>query len=217
MTNLRDAEQAAGLGAWAVGIVHDENSPRFCPPGTAAEIGAALKRRCEVVGVFVNPTLDEVAEAVENASLTAVQLHGDEGPEFCEEAARRTGAKVIKAVAVHDGGDVRGAEVFRTNFHLFDAYVPGLRGGTGQTFDWKLLGERRSTVPMILAGGLNPANAAEAVAAARPFAIDVTSGVESEPGRKDAKLVEALFEAVPSADEVEETYREARKREEARG
>jgi phosphoribosylanthranilate isomerase len=199
MTSIADAEHAAGLGAWAVGIIHDPKSPRYCPPDEAAAIGAALKRRCEVVGVFVNPTLDEVAEAAENASLTMVQLHGDEGPEFCEETARRTGAKVMKAFQVKSAGDVRAAKAFRTDFHLFDAYVPGIRGGTGQTFDWALLGERRSTVPMVLAGGLGPGNAAEAVAAARPFAIDVTSGVEAEPGRKDRKLVEALFEALASA------------------
>src|ERR1700730_2934495 len=109
MTNLPDAEHAAGLGAWAVGLIHDRQSPRFCPPDTATAIGAALKRRCEVVGVFVNPTLDEVAMAVQNAGLTIVQLHGGEGPEFCEEVARRSGAKVMKAVQVRSAGDVRAA------------------------------------------------------------------------------------------------------------
>lgn len=196
MTSLADAEQAAELGAWAVGLIHDAESPRLVEPGVAAEIGAALKRRTEVVGVFVNPTLDQVAEAAENAGLSMIQLHGDEGPDFCEEVARRTGAKVMKALRVHDSGDVRSAEVYRTDFHLFDAYVPGVRGGTGQTFDWALLGERRSQIPMVLAGGLNPDNAAEAVAAARPFAIDVVSGVEAEPGVKDPEKVRALFEAV---------------------
>jgi phosphoribosylanthranilate isomerase len=196
MTNLADAEQAVELGAWAIGLIHDENSPRLVAPDVAAEIGAALKRRCEVVGVFVNPTLDELADAAENANLTMLQLHGDEGPELCEEAARRTGAKVMKAVQVRDSGDVRSAEVFRTDFHLFDAYVPGVRGGTGRTFDWTLLGERRSTVPMVLAGGLNPGNAADAIAAAKPFAIDVVSGVEAEPGVKDPEKVAALFAAV---------------------
>ena len=196
MTSLADAEQAAELGAWAIGLIHHADSPRFVAPDTAAQIGAALKRRCEVVGVFVNATLDEVARAAENAQLTILQLHGDEGTEFCEEAARRTGAKVMKAFQVRDGGDVRGAEAYRTDFHLFDAYSTDLRGGTGQSFDWGLLGERRSQIPMVLSGGLTPGNVAEAAAAAHPFAVDVVSGVEAEPGRKDPRKVEAFFEAL---------------------
>jgi phosphoribosylanthranilate isomerase len=196
MTNLADAEQAAELGAWAIGLIHYEGSPRYVPPDTAAQIGAALKRRCEVAGVFVNATLDQVAAAAENAQLTILQLHGDEGTEFCEEAARRTGAKVMKAFQVSDAGDVRAAEAFRTDFHLFDARVPDLRGGTGQTFDWSLLSERRSQIPMVLSGGLTPENVNEAIDTAHPFAVDVVTGVEAEPGVKDPKLVEAFFEAV---------------------
>jgi phosphoribosylanthranilate isomerase len=196
MTNLADAEQAAELGAWAVGLIHYEKSPRHVAPDVAAAVGAALKRRCEVVGVFVNATLDEIAQAAENAQLTMVQLHGDEGAEFCEEVARRTGAKVMKAFQVSDAGDVRAAEAFRTDFHLFDAYAPDLYGGTGHTFDWALLGQRRSQIPMVLSGGLTPDNVAEAIASAHPFAVDVVSGVEVEPGRKDPALVEAFFQAV---------------------
>src|SRR5918996_4202893 len=122
-----DAELAAGLGAWAVGLVHHRDSPRFCPPDVAAEIGAALKRRCEVVGVFVNPTLDELHDAVEAAELTMIQLPGDEGPSFCAEAARRTGAKVMKALQVRSSADIRAAEAYRTDLHLFDAYSEALR------------------------------------------------------------------------------------------
>ncbi len=196
MTNLADAEQAAELEAWAIGLIHHRESPRYVPPETAAEIGAALKRRTEIAGVFVNATLDEIAEATENAGLTIVQLHGDEGPEFCEEVARRTGAKVMKALQVRDAGDVRAAEVFRTDFHLFDAHSSSLRGGTGQSFDWGLVAGRRSQVPMVLAGGLTPENVAGAISVVHPFAIDVVSGVEAEPGKKDPAKVEALFEAV---------------------
>ena len=199
MTNLGDAERAAELGAWAIGLIRHEPSPRFCPPDVAAEIGAALKRRCEIVGVFVNPTLDELDEAVENAELTVVQLHGDEGPSFCAEAARRTGAKVMKAIQVRSNADVRAAEAYRTDFHLFDAYSEALRGGTGQTFDWAILGERQSKVPMVLSGGLTPGNVADAIAAARPYAVDVATGVEADPGRKDYRLMEAFFEAAAGA------------------
>lgn len=199
ITDRVDAERAAVLGAWAIGLVHAAESPRRCPPEIAAEIGAALKRRCEIVGVFVNPTLSELDVAVENAGLTILQLHGDEGPELCEEAARRTGAKVMKAFRVASAGDVRAAEAYRTDFHLFDARHPELRGGTGQTFDWALLGERRSAVPMVLSGGLDPDNVAEAIAVARPYAVDVASGVEVSPGRKDPHLLASFFERAESA------------------
>ena len=198
ITNLADAEEAVGLGAWAIGLIHAD-SPRRCDPSVAAEIGAAVRRRAEVAGVFVNPTLDEVAEAVESESLTMVQLSGDEGPSFCTEVARRTGAKVAKAIHVSSAADLHAAEVFRTDHHLFDARLPGRRGGTGQTFDWELLARHHSGVPAILAGGLRPDNVAEAIRVARPFAVDVASGVESEPGRKDLARLAAFFDAVQSA------------------
>ena len=196
ITNLDDAREAARLGAWAIGLNHYPPSPRFCEPDAAVEISAALRRRLEVVGVFVNPTLDEVVAAAENESLTMVQLHGAEGPAFCREAARRTGCKVIKAVRVHSTADVRGAEAFRTDFHLMDAHRPGTHGGTGESFDWELLADRSSEVPLILAGGLTPENVDEAIAVAHPFAVDVASGVEAEPGVKDHALIAAFAERV---------------------
>jgi phosphoribosylanthranilate isomerase len=194
-TSLADAQEAARLGAWALGVIYAEQCPRRCDPAVAAEIGAALRRRCEIVGVFVNPTLEEVNREVENAGLTMVQLSGDEGPAFCTEVARRTGAKVMKAIRVSSAAEIHGAEAFRTDFHLFDTRRPGLFGGTGQTFDWDLLTHRRSTVPAVLAGGLTPANVADAIAIASPYAVDVVSGVESEPGRKDHDALAAFFAA----------------------
>ncbi len=194
MTSLADAEHAAAHGAWAIGLIHHRDSPRFVQPEVAEEVGAALKRRCEVAGVFVNSTLDEVIDAAERESLTMLQLHGEEGPSFCVEAGRRTGAKVIKAMRIKSAADVRAAEAFRTDFHLFDAYWHGLHGGTGQSFDWDLVAKRRSKVPMILAGGLTAENVAGAVDLVKPFAVDVVSGVEAEPGRKDHAKVEAFLE-----------------------
>ena len=198
LTRLGDVERAVELGAWAIGLNHWEHSPRRIDPARAAEIGQAMKRRCEVAGVFVNPNLDEVAEAVENEALTMVQLHGDEGPSFCAEVRRRTGAKVIKVLRVRSAADVQAAEAFRTGFHMFDAHHPKY-GGTGESFDWELAAGRHSKVPLILAGGLRPENVAESISVVRPFAVDVASGVESEPGIKDPKLLEALFEAVRGA------------------
>jgi phosphoribosylanthranilate isomerase len=128
-----------------------------------------------------------------------VQLHGEEGPSFCDEVARRTGAKVIKALRVRSAADVKAAESFRTDFHMFDAHQAVAPGGTGESFDWELAAGRRSKVPLILAGGLRPENVAEAISVVRPFAVDVASGVESEPGIKDPALLEALFEAVRGA------------------
>jgi phosphoribosylanthranilate isomerase len=189
ITKLEDGREAARLGAWAIGLNHHPESPRFCEPDVATEIGASFKRRLEIVGVFVNPTLDELAAAAQDESLTMIQLHGDEGPAFCREAGRRTGCKVIKALRVRSGADIHAAEAYRTDFHLLDAHRPGRPGGTGKSFDWELLTGRRSEIPLILAGGLTPENVADGVVAARPFAVDVASGVEAEPGIKDHALM----------------------------
>jgi phosphoribosylanthranilate isomerase len=199
ITNLDDAAEAVRLGAWAIGLIHYKDSPRAVGGAEAVRIAAAFRRKCEVVGVFVNPELGEVAKAVEDAGLTIVQLNGEEGPSFCGEVARRTGLKVVKAVHVASAADIHGAEAFRTDFHLFDKRGKGLWGGSGESFDWGLLAERRSQVPAILAGGLRPENVGEAIATTRPFAVDVASGVEAEPGRKDHAAMSAFFEAASAA------------------
>ncbi|MEX0971731.1 MAG: phosphoribosylanthranilate isomerase [Solirubrobacterales bacterium] len=199
ITDLDDAAEAVRLGAWAIGLIHFAESPRAVEAAEAVRIGAAFKRKCEVVGVFVNPELGEVAKAVEDEGLTMVQLNGNEGPAFCGEVARKTGLKVIKAVHVSSAADVHAAEAFRTDFHFFDRRAGGSWGGTGLTFDWELLSERRSEVPAIVAGGLRPENVAEAIAVTRPYAVDVASGVEAEPGRKDHAAMTAFFEAVQGA------------------
>lgn len=199
ITRIEDAREAARLGAWAIGLIHHEASPRRVDPVVAAEIGAELRRRLEVVGVFVNSSLDEVVRAAEDESLTTLQLHGEEGPAFCQEAARRTGLPVIKAFRVRSGADIHAAEAFRTAFHLFDAHRPGTPGGTGESFDWELLAPRRSAVPALLSGGLDPSNVAEAIAVTRPFAVDVATGVEAEPGVKDHDAMAAFFAAAQPA------------------
>jgi phosphoribosylanthranilate isomerase len=203
MTNLADATQAADLGAWAIGLIHHPESPRFVDPEAAEEIGAALKRRCEIAGVFVNAPLEQVVDAAERENLTLLQFHGEEGPSFCTEAARRTGAKVMKAMRVTSAADVQAAETFRTDLHLFDAYWHGLHGGSGKSFDWELVAGRRSKVPMVLAGGLTAENVGEAIERVHPYAVDVVSGVEAEPGRKDPAKVEAFLEVVRSKEAEE--------------
>lgn len=202
ITNLDDAAEAVRLGAWAIGLIHFHGSPRCVDEAEAARIGAAFRRKCEVVGVFVNPTLEEVDRAVENNGLTMVQLNGAEGASFCAEVARRTGLKVIKAIHVASAADVHAAEAYRTDFHLFDRRGRGAWGGTGESFDWELLRGRRSEVPALLAGGLRPDNVATAIEVARPWAVDVASGVEVGPGRKDHAAMAAFVEAARGAARV---------------
>lgn len=204
ITSLHDAELAVELGAWALGMIFYEGSPRRCSPAEAQRIVAALRRKVELCGVFVNAPLEQVVTTSEDLGLSMLQFHGDEGPAFCAEATRRNGARVIKAAQVSGPGDVRDLERFHVDFHLLDARPVAperqqLRGGTGETFDWSLLHVRRSKVPMILSGGLNPENVAEAIARTHPYAVDTASGTESAPGRKDPEKLGAFFEAAAPA------------------
>jgi phosphoribosylanthranilate isomerase len=204
ITRLEDAEMATEAGAWAIGLIFFRGSKRRCRITHAQQIGAALKRQVEIAGVFVNATLDEIDRTVDQVGLTLVQLHGDEGPAYCAEVSRRTGAKVIKAARVRTGADVAALRVFSTDFHLLDTHVPGVAGGTGESFDWELASVRRAPAgekqpPLILSGGLRPDNVAEAVRQVRPYAVDVASGTEAAPGRKDPELVRAFVREVRGA------------------
>ncbi|HEX8976003.1 MAG TPA: phosphoribosylanthranilate isomerase [Solirubrobacteraceae bacterium] len=201
LTRPEDAEHAVELGAWALGMVLWPRSPRHCRPGVAAEIGARFRRRAEIVGVFVNPALEAVTRAAEDLNLSMIQLHGDEGPVFCREAARRTGCRVIKAARVRSGADIQALAPFHTDFHLLDSYLAGVPGGTGETFAWELARGHRGA-PVILSGGLEAANVGQAIAAVRPYAVDVASGVESAPGIKDPAKLEAFAAAVGASAAV---------------
>jgi phosphoribosylanthranilate isomerase len=195
-----DARRVADLGAWALGMIFWAPSPRACPLDAAEQIGAEQHRRLELAGVFVNATLDDVADTADRCRLSLLQLHGDEGPAYCREAARRTGAKVMKAVRVRDAAQVQDLGRFATDYHLLDAYSPRAPGGTGESFDWELARLHPGTPPVVLSGGLTPENVGEAIAYARPFAVDVASGTEAEPGRKDPAKLAAFFAAVEDAD-----------------
>jgi phosphoribosylanthranilate isomerase len=200
ITNLDDAEMALELGAWTLGMIFFSGSPRSCSLAEAERIAAGLRRKVELCGVFVNAPLDQVVHTSEDLGLSMLQLHGDEGPSYCAEATRRNGARVIKAAQVSGPGDVRDLERFHVDFHLLDARASepgrlGLRGGTGETFDWTLLEARRSKVPLILSGGLNAENVAEAIELTHPYAVDTASGTESAPGRKDPQKLRAFFDA----------------------
>jgi phosphoribosylanthranilate isomerase len=193
ITRLEDAQLAAELGAWAVGLILAPGSPRRARPAEAERIAAAMRRRAEVVGVFVNAHLDDIARLHTRIGFTMVQLHGDEGPAYAAEARRRLAIPVVKARAVRTRGDVQALDAFRdADFHMVDAP----KDGTGDALDTELLAGRRSDVPLILAGGLTPENVAAASAAVRPFAVDTARGTEAEPGVKDPEKLRAFFAAL---------------------
>jgi phosphoribosylanthranilate isomerase len=202
LTTLEDAQQAVELGAWALGMIFWPQSPRACTVEHAEAIGAHLHRRAELTGVFVNAPLDEVAATADVCHFSMLQLHGDEGPAYAREAARRTGCKVVKAARVRDAAQIRALSVYRTDFHLLDAHSRKAPGGTGESFDWELARLHPGTPPVILSGGLTPENVADAIAAARPFAVDTASGTEAAPGRKDPAKLTAFFREVESAGHV---------------
>ncbi|HEX8353031.1 MAG TPA: phosphoribosylanthranilate isomerase [Pyrinomonadaceae bacterium] len=199
ITNLEDALAAVEAGAEMLGFNFYARSPRCVSPAEARRVVERLPEGVECVGVFVNESAPEDVERVaREACVGAVQLHGDETPEFCR-ALR--GFKTIKALRVGPGFDAGDAAAYPTDAVLLDAYVAGEWGGTGHTFDWALARRTREAVPRLyLAGGLRPDNVAGAVAAVRPFAVDVCSGVETSPGRKDLRLMRRFIEQVREVD-----------------
>ena len=148
--------------------------------------------------MFVNAPLDEVVGMADGLGLTMVQLHGDEGPSFCDEVARRTGARVVKAMRIRSRADIQALSAFRrVDFHLLDTHSETLPGGTGESFDWELVRARSARVPLVLSRrACRPATSRAAIEATRPFAVDVASGVEAAPGRKDPERLAAFFDAV---------------------
>ena len=197
VTNVEDALAALDAGADMLGFNFYARSPRYVTPAAARKIVEQLPERVSCVGVFVNePAPAEVERIARAAGLGAVQLHGDESPEFCR---RLGGLTTIKALRVGADYTPESAAAYQTDAVLLDAYVAGARGGTGHTFDWTLAALTRGRVPrLFLAGGLNPDNVASAVAAVRPYAVDVCSGVETSPGRKSPELMRRFLRAVGS-------------------
>ncbi len=201
ITNLEDALMAAEAGADALGFNFYPKSPRYIEPARAREIIEHLPPLVVPVGVFVNEhDLETLGRLVAEVKLAAVQLHGDESPEFCRQVASRW--RTIKAVRV--GPDFDPAELDRyrrAHAILLDAERPGAYGGTGERFDWDVAQRARSRVSfLILAGGLSPENVAQAIERVRPDAVDVCTGVEAFPGKKDPEKVRAFIAAVREAE-----------------
>ena len=187
LTNIDDALAAAALGADALGFVLAP-SPRRITPDTVRKITAALPPLVLTVGVFVDLEADEIKDLRDYCRLDAVQLQGSE----TEETAAQIGGRVIKALKVGGPGGFN-TEAYPTAALLLDTYSPVQAGGTGKTFDWKLAAGPAQTRPIILAGGLTPENVAEAITTVGPYAVDVSSGVESAPGRKDHDKIERFI------------------------
>ena len=196
ITTLADADAAVEAGAWALGMILSRDSRRRCRVPAAAEIAASHRRHVQIVGVFVNPSLDQVVRTADEVGLTMLQFHGDEGPSFCAEAARRSGCRVIKAARVRSRADIQALASFHTDFHLLDSFQAGVPGGTGETFAWELARAHRGGIPVILAGGLTAENVGAAIEAVRPYAVDVASATESSPGVKDHDKLRTFAAAV---------------------
>jgi phosphoribosylanthranilate isomerase len=197
VTNKDDCRLASDLGADAIGLNFVTTSPRYISSDRAQEIIESVGRDVSWVGVFVNESKDNIFRIVENLKLDAIQLHGEESPEFADEIERATGCKIIKAFRVSDKFELETITKFRVSAVLLDAFSNGAHGGTGQRFDWSIAKAATGLCDSIyLAGGLNPANIAEAIRYVRPYAVDVCSGVEVSPGKKDRAKLKALFSAV---------------------
>lgn len=196
LTSVADAQAAAAAGADMIGLMFYEGSPRHITLPQAVEISRSLSPFVLKVGVFVNPEPAQVLEAIAACGLNLLQFHGDETSEFCTQF----GIMSMKALRVKDAASLDALEKYHTDAFLLDAYSKSGLGGTGEKFNWNLAVEaQKFGKPIFLAGGLTPANVADAVRQVRPFAVDVSSGVESAPGKKDAAKVQAFIEAVRTA------------------
>jgi phosphoribosylanthranilate isomerase len=192
ITRLPDALAAVEWGADALGFVFYPGSPRFIAPPKARDIIRALPPFVAAVGVFVDSPLAEIKTVVEACGLTAVQLHGTESPALCQ----RIPVSVIKAFRVRGSRLPAGLGCCRADAILLDTFRKAVPGGTGVSFRWEVALEARRYGRIILAGGLNAENVTRAIAAARPYAVDVSSGVEKEPGKKDPVLLKQFLERV---------------------
>lgn len=191
ITNLDDALAAADAGADALGFNFYKKSPRYIDPEKAAEIISQLPPFIMPVGVFVNEREEKIREIQQLTCMQTIQLHGDESPEFCQQF----GGRVIKAFQVKDKESIKRMAHYHVGAFLLDSYRDGVHGGTGETFDWHLAVVAKTFGKVILAGGLNPENVAEAVKLVQPYGVDVAGGVEKEKGIKDhAKLKKFIIE-----------------------
>ena len=200
ITCQEDARAAVASGADALGFIFVEQSPRLVEPDRVRSITATLPPFVDRVGVFQDEEIDVVKEIVHYCHLTVVQLHGAESPEYC----RKIPCQVIKSFSIRTGSDSEELAPYAdaVGGFLLDTYHQDMAGGTGRTFDWKLVEQVKPPGPVILAGGLTPENVGESIRQVKPFAVDVNSGVEYQPGRKDLDKLKSFVHEVRKADEL---------------
>lgn len=194
ITNLRDALVAVDYGADALGFVFFKGSPRYISPDDAAKIIRALPPYVTAVGVFVDEQPDELRRIIDDTSIDVVQLHGNEPADACS-----LNRKVVKAIRVKELKDLDPLRRYRVSAFLLDTYTPDALGGTGQIFNWDIAKDARQFGKIILAGGLNPDNIEKAVTWVRPYAVDVSSGVEERKGKKDHRKMKLFIERAKGA------------------
>ena len=197
ITNKEDALKSVELGAWALGFIFYRKSPRFVSPYKVKKIIDALPPLVTPVGVFVNQNEGAIKDIVDFCGINNVQLHGDEAPLVCQRLSKKY--KVIKAFRVKEGFNMSNLGSYPVSAFLMDAYDDAAFGGTGKTFNWDIIRDKKFPKPVILSGGLNPDNVGKAVSEVNPYAVDVSSGVEKEPGKKDFGLLEKFFAVIRPA------------------
>jgi phosphoribosylanthranilate isomerase len=199
ITRVEDALSAVRLGAHAIGFVFWPKSSRYIAPALVREIAQALPPFLTTVGVYVDPVQEWVRETAVAGGLSLLQFHGDESPEFCDQFS----LPYIKAIRVKEGLDLLqyAARYRYAKGLLLDTYTAGMPGGTGHVFDWKLI-PQDLPLPLILSGGLNPGNVLQAIKQTRPWAVDVSSGVEAAKGIKDEKKISAFMQGVRKSESL---------------
>ena len=203
ITQIKQGQEIAALGANSIGFICVERSPRYITPDKIKAIANELPAETDKVGVFADHSLAEIIRVINEANLTAVQLHGKESPDFCDRLGRAIAPEIeiIKAFRIKSANCLKETAKYtsRVDTLLLDAYHPQMLGGTGETIDWQDLIEFKPSLPWMLAGGLTPDNVTQALSRLQPDGIDLSSGVERSPGDKNLSKVAQLFEAIASS------------------
>jgi len=197
ITNKRDAIAAVELGIDMMGFVFYNGSKRYVEPKIVRDIANELPPFVAKVGVFVDLDKNKVLEIAEECALDMLQFHGDEAPDYC--AGFKDSYKVIKAFRIKDRSSLKGINDYNADFYMLDAYSSKEKGGTGENFDWKIVESFEFLKPVILSGGLTPDNVRDAIEKLSPYGVDVSSGVETSPGKKDQDFMKKFVENVRKA------------------
>jgi phosphoribosylanthranilate isomerase len=197
-TNKHDALMAAEFGADMLGFIFHRHSKRYVEPKIAEDIINELSPSISKVGVFVDEDAKKVLKIAQDAGLDSLQFHGDETPEYCRQFKGKY--KVIKAFRLKDKASLQKINDYDADFYLLDTFDKDSHGGTGKMFDWKILEDFEFLKPVMLSGGLDPDNVGPAIIEVAPYGVDVASGVEASPGRKDAALLKRFILNVRKAD-----------------